>query len=145
MVVTYEALVHALVVLLDALDSEHGFLVSQGLSILKPGDGLDGVALDVAGEGGWPTEVDGLTPGLDLSGQRRGYGQDGLDALASNRVVHYAKVLARVFHLGLEDYKGTADLANAVVQLNRLTTRRSLDEFVPSEIQKFQLFIILSR
>lgn len=115
LVVSNEALVHSFVVLLDALDPENGFFVAQGLAVLQPGDGLDGVALGVAGKGGWPTEVNGLTPGFNLGRERRRDCQDCLDALTANRVVDDAEVLARVLDLGLENNQGAADLANPVV------------------------------
>lgn len=115
LVIPDEALVHALVVLLDAFDPQHAVLVAQWLAILQPGDGLDGIALDVAGEGGRSAEVDGLAARLDLGREWRCHGQHGLDALAAHRVVDDAQVLARVLDLGLKDDEGAANLAHAVV------------------------------
>ena len=122
LVVSNEALVHPLVLLFHALDPQYRLLQSKWFAILQPGDSLDRVSSDVAGERGRSSKVDGLRVGFDLGGQRGGHGEDGLHALATDRVVHDAQILARILDASLADDQCTAHLTYALVQLNWLTT-----------------------
>ena len=133
LIVSNEALVHPLVLLLHALDPQHSLLQSKRFPILEPRDGLDRIPSHVASEGSRSAEVDGLRARLDLRTQRRRHRQHRLHALPAHRVVHDAKILSRILDTRLPDDQCSANLADALVQLDRLAAGRALDELVPSE------------
>lgn len=133
LVISNEALIHPLVFLLHALDPQHAVLQSEGLAVLEPRDSLDRVALNGAGEGRGSTEVDGLGAGLDFRGQRRRDSQNSLHALAADGIVDDAEIFAGILDSRLTDDQGAANLAYAVIELDRLAPGRAFDVLVPSE------------
>ena len=60
-----------------------------------------------------------------------GDGEDGFDALPAHRVVDVAKVFARIFDFGFLDDERSADLLDALVQLDRLLGPAPLHVLVP--------------
>lgn len=136
LIISNEALIHSLVLLLHTLNPQHALFQSKGLSILEPGDSFDGIAVDGASEGRWSSKINGLRTRFDLRGQRCRDGQNGLHTLAADGIVDDAKIFTGIFDSGLTDDQSAANLTYALIQLDRLTSRRALNEFVPSETKE---------
>lgn len=106
-------------------------MVANGLGVLQPGNLLDRVAFEVAGEHGRSSEVDGLDLGFYGGFQWGGDGQDGLDALSSNGIIDHAEILSRVFNLRFLDDESSRDLLHPVVKRDRVLAVAPIDELVP--------------
>lgn len=136
LIISNEALIHSFIFLLHALDPKHAIFQSKRLSILEPRDGLDRVALDGASEGRRSSEVDGLRARFDLRVQRCSDSQNSLYAFAADGIVDDAKIFTGILDSCFTDDQSAANLTYALIQLDRLTSRRTLDEFVPSETRR---------
>lgn len=123
LVVAYETLIHAVVLLFHRLDAKYGVAVANRFAVLEPGHRFDGIALEVAREYGRPAEVDGLRGWVDFGRERSGHCQHSFDTLAANRIIDNAQIFARILDDRVLYDQCARHLLHAIVQYDGLLTR----------------------